>query len=505
MIYNKFSRRYFLTGAGAGLMIPFLPSIMKHAYAATPPKRYIQMLSTYGVYGNYFFPSEAGMTTVATGITARSLSSSAGDISSILAPLNSLRTKISVVRGLHLPGSTFKWNTANESGAEGFNHNGCAPTTCSTTGHVDNVHRGPPRYPYSIDSILAQSSKIYPVAGVMQKQVVCCPGGGNNYNTYTWNQPTGSAERIQTSPSITTNELLTKFTQLGSAAGGGGGGGAVDPAKARKLNVMNSVFSDYKSISSSSKISGEDKRRFDAYMQIMSEIQGSLVAVPVPTAASCDKPAQDAENSLKAKFNNQAKIIVAAMACDLTRVASITNPDPVQPSEDWHDSSHDPGLASKHSAWMRGDAENMAYVMNLLNGITEAGSAGTMLDNTLMYWNNEFGENRTNENNPHIMQNFPVVIGGGGGNFRLGEYINMGGRPLNNLAVSIFNAMGLSSADYERTITVPDASGKNVTSKPAGFGEYHPPMVTLYKLSAYTSDAEKRKPLPYLYIGDVKG
>jgi hypothetical protein len=30
-------------------------------------------------------------------------------------------------------------------------------------------------------------------------------------------------------------------------------------------------------------------------------------------------------------------------------------------------------------------------------------------------------------------------------------------------------------------------------------------MVTLYKLSAYTSDAEKRKPLPYLYIGDVKG
>ncbi|HMJ16441.1 MAG TPA: hypothetical protein VK524_33735, partial [Polyangiaceae bacterium] len=59
-----------------------------------------------------------------------------------------------------------------------------------------------------------------------------------------------------------------------------------------------------------------------------------------------------------------------------------------------------------------------------------------------------------------------------------------GGRLLNSMLVTVFAAMGLAPADYERNGV-------------AGFGDYEGRESEKY--AGYVSPAERRKPLPYLF------
>ena len=154
MFYNKMSRRYFLQGMGVNLMLPFLPSIMTNAYAATagaPPLRYLQFLSAFGVYQGQFYPSDTGLVSQGDGIMMRPLSGITGNISPIVGPaFNNLKNNITLIRGLPVLAASNL-------------HNGCLPTCASGTPE-DNEANGRPVFPYSIDDVLAKSAKIYPNA-----------------------------------------------------------------------------------------------------------------------------------------------------------------------------------------------------------------------------------------------------------------------------------------------------------------------------------------------------
>lgn len=451
---------------GVNLMLPFLPSVMKHAYAATgtPPLRYLQFISSFGVYGNSFFPSDTGLVAQTGGIMARPLSGISGNISSILGPsFSNYKSKISLIRGLSvMAGSNL--------------HNGSIPT-CSSGTFEDNEANGRPVFPYSIDDVLAKSSKIYPDPTGKQRNVNFVPKPGS-YRNFSWTKNNSSVEHLPNTSA--TSALLAKFTQLTGTQ-------PVDQTLARKNSVLNGVFNDYKSLSTSSKISANDKMRLESYISLIDEVQRGLASTPV--AGACSKPLQETESTNDAVHRNQANILVAAMACQLTRVSSYVLSVPYDPM---HDYSHNSGNEALHSDALRIHGQYVAYVMSLMDSVVEEG--GTLLSNSILYWGNEYGEN--NNGDPHITSNLQVFLAGGGaGQFELGQYINYrktGGRPFSNFLVSIFNAMGLSSSDYERDGVV-------------GFGEYDSGAINSLKFSAYTSSAERRKPLPYLYKGTALG
>lgn len=131
MIFDRMSRRFFLRGAGAGLILPFLPSVMpSRAYGMTAIRRYVQIISPFGQFGRHFYPGDQGLALQgSTGVHAKSLPAMR-EVSKIVGPaFNSLKSKFSLVRGC---------NVLAGSGL----HNGSYPT-CAAGTYTDNVGNGP--------------------------------------------------------------------------------------------------------------------------------------------------------------------------------------------------------------------------------------------------------------------------------------------------------------------------------------------------------------------------
>ncbi|MES2964062.1 MAG: DUF1552 domain-containing protein [Bdellovibrionota bacterium] len=466
MFYNKLSRRHFLQGVGAGLALPFLPSLVPEAHAAGIAElRYIQLLSTYSMYPSYFFPSDTGL--VSNGVAMiKPLNTITGNISTVLgSAFDNYKNNISVVRGLNcLAASNL--------------HNGSLPTCASSTPE-DNVGNGRPFYPFSIDTVLSQSAKLYPDPTGKQRHVNFAPDNtSDGYSNYSWTKVNGSVQHMPKTDA--TSALLSKFSMLTTAPP------PEDPAVIRKRDVIQAVYADYKAVRDSGKLSTVDKTRFEAYVSLVDEIQKGLAAAPVTN--TCSKPSSETEVDPEAIYRNQINILVAAMACNLTRVASMVFTVPYEPMHTW---SHQGADAAKHADAQRIMGARMAYLMSKMAQINEG--TGTMLDNSVIYWGNEYGEVAGGD--PHRTDNmFGVVAGGAAGKLQLGHYIDyrQNRRPFNNFLISLFNAMGLASADYEREGVV-------------GFGEYNQTAINNYGFGGFVSDTERRKPLPFLYKGPILG
>jgi hypothetical protein len=487
MIYNPISRRYFLQGLGTGLMLPFLPSIMPRAYAAGFPVRYVQMLTPLGYHGEHFFPQGMALTQNAAGVHAAQLSSISGNISTLFGSgFNNYKNKMTLLRGLHvLPKAGLEeQHNASYPGASSAVNNGRDPNT------NDNY---PGVYPYTVDTVLALSNKIYPSATGIQKQVVICPaylsGGRSNFS---WTKINNQVQRVE--GTTTTASLLAKFTQLTS--GSSGGVPTADPNAARKADIVSSVFADYKSVRTNPKLSTDDRNRLDRYIGLIDEIQKGLGTVPTPSSGpSCTNPTLENDADLDGRTRNQLRILAAGMACQLTRVATVTLVRPTDADGTGHNKHHDASNTDL-SNYMKPHLDHTAFFMGLLDSIKEGG--GSLLDNTVLMGSAEFGERYEGNQTGHIHTHKDMTVmvaGGGAGAFQMGQYIDYrksGSRPYNNFLISIYNAMGLSSSDYEKEGII-------------GIGDYEPTLVSQFMFDKYTSTAEKRKALPGLWLGGNMG
>jgi hypothetical protein len=159
--------------------------------------------------------------------------------------------------------------------------------------------------------------------------------------------------------------------------------------------------------------------------------------------------------------------MVAALACDVTRVAGYTLSQyawtDTATSMDLHTAAHDDQDFNRiHAQWY---AQRAASLMSRMDAITEA-NGNTLLDNSIVY----FGSGAAQGDHGHI--DHPVLVGGSaGGRLRTGEYIDYRqrpfvsvpqaygsnqarrlniGRPYNELLVTFLRAMGLQPADWRR-------------------------------------------------------
>jgi hypothetical protein len=455
MRYDQISRRLFLQGMGkATLALPFLPSLLPREARAFSgsPVRYIQYITNTGVYEDSFFPSRNGLQDVAAGVKGMRLDSISGMMSPILnGPLDPFRKKLSILRGL-------------DCLVDCHMHNQSIPTTAA----AQSNQYAPGDNPYSVDAILSDSGKVYPNPAGKQKIVVFAPGG-DNYGNYSFDTQNGKSYYLDLLTS--TDALMAKFTWSGGSIP------ASDPLSGIKPKLMQDVYADYKTARDGRRISQSDRTRLEAYMSLINDIVTSLISAPAPSTFVCSQPALNAGSDIK----NQINIIVAALACQLTNVVSFAQPVSSGGDDAMHFAAHHVDVTT-HTAGLRDMVTpNIAYFLQKLDEIGEAD--GTLLDNSIFYYGNEFGSLEVSDQ--HVTHGMPVMVAGGaGGRLNPGYYLDYGGSAYNNLLVTFFNAMGLSSSDYER-------GGQT------GFGSYvkNPNM----------SANDRRQPLPFFYKGSSLG
>jgi hypothetical protein len=254
------------------------------------------------------------------------------------------------------------------------------------------------------------------------------------------------------------------FARLFSGPLPTGGGAAVDPAaqasferlRARKKSVLDRTLDEYQRVSAL--LGGADRARLGLHMDAVRAVERTLDAGPSAAAsAACMKPAAPAAASFVETGKAHMDLLSLALACDLTRVASlqwrssVTAFSWVQVNQDHHGLSHQQGSAgvdtqlSKINKWF---VEQMAYFLGRLQSFGDAGGT-TLLDNTLCFWPNELATG------PHRRTRAPYVIATGGFTLPTGKKLETGrflkyptGTMHTGLLTSVGQAMGLPITNF---------------------------------------------------------
>jgi len=512
----------FLTGSANTLLtIPLLTSLLPkaaRAQASQRPLRFIMFTNQHSPNAGTFFgkfDNTAKALNLATGpgnlllpsVPYAPLTSVSGDISYILGPLSNFKSKMAVLRGLDC--------MSLENGP----HPDGMPSTGSGHGSNKKYNR---MGQMSVDAVIAK--KLFPSMPQSRRLAVLYPeykgdvGSGGGWNqrsrSSTWDANPGfsGADETRTiaTPSTTyTKTVLERFFGSLPSTPTSGGSTSTPTDSIPRRDLLNLVFQDYKQVVTSPNLGSEDKRKLEAYMSLLSDIQNAEQA-PMPVG-SCTMPSlendypppanasswassqKDAANP--ALYRNHVKLVVAAFACDLLRVAAIGFE-----GSGSHTFHHSAGMQTKNetsnaeaAAFFgahRNMANRVAQMMTALEAFNEGGSS--LLDNTLIYWNQQYGCVYTSGGG-HSLRNFPVFLGGGaGGKLRMGNYYDYRfqvgtedrGLPLSNLLVTIMGIYGVGPSDYEYKAD-------------QGYGAYDGSFGQALPGNLKTITA-KRTPLPYL-------
>jgi hypothetical protein len=198
------------------------------------------------------------------------------------------------------------------------------------------------------------------------------------------------------------------------------------------------------------RVSADDRLRVQQHQDSIRQIEEQLLA----QTSGCTAPMVSSIkltdiNNYPTIGQTQMDILVAALACGQTRIASLQWSRSVSDIPmPWlnigtghHTLSHKPDSDSTSQSqlvsintWY---AQQFAYLLQKLDSVKE--SNGTLLDNCLVLWVNELAKGNVHSHNP-----LPVVIAGKcGGAIRPGRLLSYATAvPHNNLLVSIANAMG---------------------------------------------------------------
>ncbi|MDC3953369.1 DUF1552 domain-containing protein [Polyangium jinanense] len=486
MKYNPKSRRLFLCGAGAALVLPALRSLMpREAYAGpeTTPPRYIQVLNPYGPSASLYYGALKANQNIEPYVNVKALSELEGAMSPILGDaFTPFTNKLSVLRGIDVL-------------AENWNHQYCFPTCASSyAAGLDNDEAPPTSGQESIDVLLSNSAKMYgPEVPAVRRSVVLNPVITDDYSknrSFSWRSTNAKLEMVR--PVKQTQAFFDAFAS---------GFGAVGDGDPRETALLQAVHADYKKVRDSSRISAADKQKLESYMSLVADIQKG--------AGTCSPAMQEDEVDIEAVIANQFRILAAAMVCDLTRVASITLGMSMgtYPRHEQHHKIYGKTLSGATASELAVDLKltgaRVAKLLGILDAVVEP--SGTLLDNSLVYWSMQYG--CVVIGGEHSANGMPVMVAGGaGGKLKQGHYIDFRepasetlhddsrrGIPMNNLLVTFMNCMGLSSSDYEAT------PGK-------GYGSYPPNALAKKPNGAFwDTTAGRRSPVPFLYTGEAMG
>lgn len=417
--FNRaFSRRAFLGGVGcAGALAPFVPMLESEAGGNPFPKRLILLFSANGTIHENWVPSggENDFT-----------------LPTILAPLESHRDKLVVLDGMrvirqglgdgHQMGMGSLWTGSQLLPGDFPGGNGEA---AGYAGHA------------SVDQVVANTLGVDTPYKSLEFGVQT--GGANVWTRMCYadaNQPLPPEDNPQAM-------FDRVFADLGADPAG------AERLKAERRSVIDLVKGDLESLQT--RYGGDDRVKVEAHLDAIRAIETrNEAAIPV-----CDQPMLDlgfdpfANDNFPAVTQRQIDLMVMALACDLTRVATLQCSASVSGTVfSWlghdaghHDLSHlgddDATMINRITEVNVWYAEQMKYLLDALAAVPEGD--GTLLDNTLVVWGNELSRGNSHGNQPVPF----VLAGGAGGAMQGGRFLSYGDVEHNRMLVSICKMMGV--------------------------------------------------------------
>jgi len=219
------------------------------------------------------------------------------------------------------------------------------------------------------------------------------------------------------------------------------------------VSVLDTVQQDLKRIST--KLSTEDRALLDEHMNLVREMESEIarqgqqkdMGHPMP---EIDPTIELVNDNTPQISRMQIDLLVNSFANDMARVATLQYMRSVGEArmnwlgvqEGHHTLSHEPdnnadaqAKLEKINTWFAGE---FAYLAKRLAETPEPGGVGgSMLDNTLLVWTNELGKG-----NSHTLDDIPMVMIGGGGDFTMGRALTFDKVPHNRLWMTIARSMG---------------------------------------------------------------
>lgn len=408
-------RRTFLSGLGASLLAPWG---LRRAAAAGPNRaqRLVVFFSPNGSVLEHWRP---------TGGT-RDFTFGAG---TILEPLADVREHLVVVDGLDFYGAS-----NHEGGMGAMLTGGGGAGTASGGASVDQFVARELAAPTRFESL---------VLGVQTSA-----WGGSTQTRMTY---TGSGQMV--APDDDPQSVARRLFPEANPDGG------VDPRIARRQSMLDVLRGEVDDLSR--RLGTVEQHKLEAHLESLRALERGLETTPGTPAPACNPPSafmggSQSNDAFPAVGRAQMDLLVAALACDHTRVASLQWSHTVSPTvfswlgigEGHHALSHmhdsNPAGVMSFVLAERWFAEQFAYLVGRLRDLPEPGGAGSMLDNTLVVWAKEMGDSRA-----HVCESVPFVLAGGaGGALETGRYLRYPGQSHTKLLVSICHAMGLDNPTF---------------------------------------------------------
>lgn len=428
------SRRQFLRGAlGTAVSLPLVSTIGSRARAVPPtfPKRLVVFYTPHGVVKKDW---------IVTG------SETAFTLSGIPAPLDPLKKDLLVLKNVDMQSADYGPGDTHQEGmgallggtallADPTGAGGIRMDTSAPIGWGGGI---------SVDQFIAKG------IGAVTKVPSLELGVINDFN-----QVGGRIIYLDANkPVAPMNDPGLVFDRLFADLGADPAG--VARIRAERKSVLDAVHKQFARLES--KLGKEDVDKLRSHAAAVRDLETRLSAPGGFVGGNCKKPERPSLAPMDVNLypsigKAQMDLLVMALACDLTRVASLmwshAGPTPSAPwlgiSETHHQLSHagdaDEDAQKKLSRLKYWYAEQFAYFVRALQAIPEG--EGTMLDNTVVWWCSEISVG-----NSHSHKDMPFVLAGScGGYFKTGRFVQYPmtgdkGVSHNDLLVSLCHAMG---------------------------------------------------------------
>ena len=405
-------RRTFLTAFAASALAPLLRRSgavgprRARAQAAGPVKRLVIFFSPNGVVPNRYWPVGEGA----------NFSFAAG---SVLEPLTDVSDRLLILNGLD-----FKGVSNHEAGMEAMLTGGGADTP-SQGQSVDQYIAGrlPADTPFASLELGVETDAW---GGGKQTRMLYAPG---HTFVHPDQDPLSVYKRLFGDPTASSAEL--------------------DAGLRKKLSVLDVMRSELAELRH--RVGTEEHQKLDAHLDALRRVENGLsghinmtagcLAPALPTQLDCN-----AHENFAAITRSQTDLLVSALGCGMTRVATLQLSHTVGPhvfswldlSEGHHTLSHsDDGNTTGVEQYVKAErwiAEQFSYLLTQLEAMPEPMGEGTMLDNTLVVWAKELADGRL-----HNCESVPFIMSGAKGYLKAGRYLKLAGEPHQKLLVSILS------------------------------------------------------------------
>ena len=421
------SRRELLRRLGVGsAVLPFLDNLPSLAAAGStaPKKRLVIVFSPDGVVKKNFWPTEPGPFTTLPPVVQPI------ELPPILRPLEPFRDRLLMLKGVH--------DKVKGDGDKHMRGMGCLLTGIELLpGNIQGGGETPAGWSSGLS--IDQEIKTF----LQSRPVTATRFGSLEFGVLVPNRADTWTRMIYAGPNKPVAPIDDPYQMFHKLYG---------QMKDRESmrSVLDELYADLATVSSA--LPAEDRRILEEHAALVRGFEKEMASHHAEVAHAVPVLEQGIveQNDQMPKISRmQIELVVASLAADFTRVASLQYTNSVgQPHMKWlgieegqHDLSHESNSneaaqekLTKINAWYAGE---VAHLAKRLAETPEPGGQGSLLDHTTILWTNELGEG-----NSHSLDDIPWLMVGNGLGFTMGRCLDFKGVPHNRLHLAIAHAMG---------------------------------------------------------------